>query len=70
MTDTVTEARQRDWLPWIILTLLAIVLVGVVLLKGGEDKIAERTQQSGLPLTAEQKAVRFDSADLSFEILP
>ena len=70
MTETVTEAKQRDWLPWIILALLAAVLAAVVLLKGGDDKIAERTQQSGLPLTAEQKSVRFDSADLSFEILP
>ena len=68
MTETTT--RQRDWLPWIILLLLGIALAAVVFFKRGEDKIAGRTAQSGLPLTAEQKAVSFDTADLSFEILP
>ncbi len=72
MTETVTETRRegRDWLPWAILALLALVLVGLVILKGEKDVLAERTKSSGLPLTAEQKSVTFDTADLSFEILP
>ena len=36
----------------------------------GEPAITEQTQKSGGPRPAEQLALQFDSADLSFEVLP
>src|SRR3546814_5989774 len=36
----------------------------------GQPPITAQTASSGGPLTPEQKAVRFDTADLSFEVFP
>ena len=43
---------------------------GASLPKKGEPAITERTQRSGGPIDADQAKLRFDHADLSFEVLP
>lgn len=51
------------------LPLLALLCAGQ-LPKQGEPAITAQTQKSGGPLTPEQAALRFDHADLRFEVLP
>ena len=64
------EQGGRDWQPWAILAMLAVVLTAIVwLTHPGERPLAKRTAESGLPLTSEQKSVDFQAADLSFEVL-
>jgi len=63
--------RGRDWQPWVILGVLAIVLIAILwLTHRGERPLSKRTVQSGIPLTADQKSVDFQTADLTFEVLP
>ncbi|SEM42117.1 Peptidase family M1 [Sphingomonas gellani] len=52
------------------LSLTPLLLAGTVPLKKGEPAISEQTQRSGGMRPAEQLALRFDSADLQFEVLP
>jgi len=52
--------RGRDWQPWVILGVLAIVLIAILwLTHRGERPLSKRTVQSGIPLTPEQKSVDF-----------
>ncbi|WP_458388167.1 M1 family metallopeptidase [Sphingomonas sp. F9_3S_D5_B_2] len=54
-----------------ILAVLALVLGGIMwAAHGGERELASRTAKTGLPLSAEQQSVDFQTADLTFEILP
>ncbi|WP_294070718.1 M1 family metallopeptidase [Sphingomonas sp.] len=65
------EKHGRDWQPWAILSILALVLLGIVWLgHAGERPLAVRTAQSGLPLTREQRSVEFQTADLTFDVQP
>ena len=67
------EAKDRglDWQPWAILAILGLILLAIIwLAHRGEQPLAKRTAQSGLPLTREQQSVEFDTADLTFEVLP
>ena len=50
--------------------LLFLLLAAAPLPKKGEPPITAQTQRSGGPLTREQAALRFDHADLAFEVLP
>jgi aminopeptidase N len=63
--------RQRDWQPWAAI-LLFILIFGLIALLGRErkDELGERTAGSGGPLTAEQRSVDFQAADLTFEVFP
>lgn len=67
-----TPSRERrDIVPWTILLIVGLALAGAVALKGrGEERLAERTRQTGAPLTREQRSVRFETADLTFEVMP
>ena len=65
-----TAPAWRKWLPWAILALLLILILIMPRIGYRGDPLAKRTKDSGLPLTEEQKSVRFDSADLALEILP
>ncbi len=47
-----------------------MLIAAAPLPKKGEPAISEQTQRSGGVLTAEQTALRFDSADLAFEVMP
>ena len=52
-------------------TLIPLALVAASPLpKKGEPAITEQTQKSGGPRPADQLALKFDTADLSFEVLP
>ena len=63
--------RGRDWQPWVILGVLALILLAILwLTHRGERPLSKRTVQSGIPLTPEQKSVDFQTADLTFEVLP
>ena len=54
-----------------LFTLAALALTAAgPLPKKGEPAITAQTQRSGGPIAPEQAALRFDSADLSFEVLP
>ncbi|NTS64386.1 M1 family metallopeptidase [Sphingomonas sp. HHU CXW] len=50
--------------------LLALPLLALAPPPKGSPPLTEQTQRSGGPLTPEQTALRFDHADLSFEVLP
>ena len=65
-------SRQRDTDGMNIIRLLPILLLvaAMPLPKKGEPPITVQTQRSGGALLPEQAALRFDSADLSFEVLP
>jgi aminopeptidase N len=63
--------RSGDWLPWIIVGIIALAFAALALNRKGESgELSERTRGTGLPLTAEQRSVQFRTADLTFEILP
>jgi aminopeptidase N len=65
------EESGSDWQPWAILGILALVLLGIIWLTHRTARpLAARTKQSGLPLTVEQQSVDFQTADLTFEVLP
>ena len=49
---------------------VALLTAAAPLPKKGEPAITAQTQRSGGVLTPEQTALRFDSADLAFEVLP
>lgn len=69
MSDT--AARQRDWMPWAILAILAAAFLALYLLKPKPAApLDEGTEASGRLLTDEQQSVRFTQADLSFDIDP
>ena len=54
-----------------LFTLAALALTAAgPLPKKGEPAITAQTQRSGGPIAPEQAALRFDNADLSFEVLP
>ncbi len=59
-------------LPLLVLATLLAVYLGPRLLgpAKGYPLLSKRTVASGLPLTAEQKAMRFDHADLAIEVFP
>jgi aminopeptidase N len=50
--------------------LLALPLLALAPPPKGSPPLTEQTQRSGGALTSEQTALRFDHADLSFEVLP
>ena len=67
----VPNERRRDWPPVAILALLALAIGTIVWLANRQPpKLAERTAESGLPLTREQRSVEFVSADLTFDVQP
>jgi aminopeptidase N len=69
--EHVGAERGRDWQPWAILAVLALALAAVIFLHNRKPPpLAERTAKTGLPLTREQQSVSFDTADLTFEVLP
>ena len=65
------QARERGMISRLLLTASAVALLAAAPLpKKGEPAITAQTQRSGGVLTPEQTALRFDSADLAFEVLP
>ena len=57
--------------PSIVLLLAAPALLGAATLpKKGEPPLTAQTQRSGGPVDPEQAKLRFDAADLQFEVLP
>ncbi|SEK42099.1 Peptidase family M1 [Sphingomonas palmae] len=57
-------------MPRLTAALLALPLMALAPPPKGSPPISEQTQRSGGPLLPEQTALRFDHADLSFEVLP
>ncbi|WP_265571159.1 M1 family metallopeptidase [Sphingomicrobium nitratireducens] len=64
------KAGRSDWVPWAILAIVALVLVGLVLANRPPAPLAEGTAATGRPLTAEQQSVAFRAADLTIEVFP
>jgi aminopeptidase N len=65
------QARERGMISRLLLAASAVALLAAAPLpKKGEPAITAQTQRSGGVLTPEQTALRFDSADLAFEVLP
>ena len=65
------EHRARDWQLWAILGVLALALLAIIwFAQRGERPLAPRTAKTGLPLTRDQQSVDFQTADLTFEVLP
>jgi len=65
------QARERGMISRLLLAACATALLAAAPLpKKGEPAITAQTQRSGGVLTPEQTALRFDSADLAFEVLP
>jgi aminopeptidase N len=63
--------RGRDWQIWAILGVLALAVAAIIWLSNrGERPLAPRSAKTGLPLTREQASVDFQTADLTFEVLP
>src|SRR5437588_9406521 len=61
----------RDWQLWAILGVLALAFAAIIWLANrGEQPLAPRSAKTGLPLTREQQSVEFQTADLTFEVLP
>lgn len=54
----------------IAFALLCLGMTGASLPKKGEPPITAQTQKSGGPIDPDQARLRFDSADLAFEVLP
>lgn len=66
-----TSAKERDWMPWVIIAILATTFFALFLLKPEPPApLEEGTRVSGRLLTEDQQSVRFTHADLSFEIDP
>jgi aminopeptidase N len=66
-----SQARERGMISRLLLAASATALLAAAPLpKKGEPAITAQTQRSGGVLTPEQTALRFDSADLAFEVLP
>ena len=66
-----SQARQSGMIARLLLAASATALLAAAPLpKKGEPPITAQTQRSGGVLTPEQTALRFDSADLAFEVLP
>lgn len=65
---------KRDWPVIPLLVLAALLIVGLAVfgvLRGQKQpKLTDRTDGTGFPLTAEQRAVTFRAADLKFEVFP
>ncbi|WP_162853736.1 M1 family metallopeptidase [Sphingomonas carotinifaciens] len=57
-------------IPMLAVILLASTAMATPLPKKGEPPLTEQTKRSGGIRPAEQLALRFDTADLSFEVLP
>jgi aminopeptidase N len=71
--DVRTSAKRRgtDWMPWVILAILALALIAIIwLTHRPKPELAPRTAKTGMPLTPEQKSVDFQTADLTFEVQP
>jgi aminopeptidase N len=49
---------------------ISLLLTGAALPKKGEPALTAQTQRSGGPIDPDQAKLRFDAADLSFEVLP
>jgi aminopeptidase N len=65
------EEEGREMIGDVAFALAALALTATAPLpKKGEPSLTAQTQKSGGPRPAEQLAVQFDSADLSFEVLP
>jgi aminopeptidase N len=65
------QRRNLDWQPWAILGVLILGLAIIIWrVHRPVPKLAERTAETGLPLTREQRSVDFETADLTFEIKP
>jgi aminopeptidase N len=65
------QARERGMISRLLLAASATALLAAAPLpKKGEPAITAQTQRSGGVLTPEQTALRFDSADFAFEVLP
>ena len=71
-TDSRTiEHRGRDWQLWAILGILALAFAAIVWFANRKPpELAPRTAKTGMPLTREQQSVDFQTADLTFEVLP
>ena len=66
-----SERRKLDWQPWAILGVLLLGIAIIIWLAHRKaPKLAERTAQTGLPLTREQRSVDFQTADLTFDVQP
>ncbi|MBW0145492.1 M1 family metallopeptidase [Sphingomicrobium clamense] len=66
-----TTGKERDWMPWAIITLLAAVFLALFLTKPTPPApLDEGTEASGRLLSEDQQSVRFTHADLSFDIDP
>lgn len=57
-------------LPRRTFALVCLALTGASLPKKGEPPLTAQTQKSGGPIDSDQAKVRFDAADLAFEVLP
>ncbi|WP_298810443.1 M1 family metallopeptidase [uncultured Sphingomonas sp.] len=57
-------------MPRLVATLLSLPLLALAPPPKGSPPLTDQTQRSGGPLLREQTALRFDHADLSFEVLP
>ena len=71
MTERVEVGRKSDWQPWAILGVLVLALAIIVWFANRpKPELGAKTAKTGLPLTPEQRSVDFQTADLTFEVLP
>jgi aminopeptidase N len=65
------DTRKPDWQVWAILGVLLLALLVIVWFANKpKPELGARTAKTGLPLTPEQRSVDFQTADLTFEVLP
>ena len=64
------SALHRSLLPAGLLLAVAGLAIAGPAAKPGQAELTDHTYATGAPMTAEQEAVVFESADLTFKVFP